>query len=86
MAPSAVSPVQQHAFAAKKALGAAVGEGGAAPLSKALTDIMGNWDKFSFAPIRESTVSRAMTRRCRCLLPLHSAPFSDPSRGKQAVN
>ncbi|KAK4111618.1 mitochondrial thiazole biosynthetic enzyme [Canariomyces notabilis] len=63
MAPSAVSPVQQHAFAAKKALGAAVGEGGAAPLSKALTDIMGNWDKFSFAPIRESTVSRAMTRR-----------------------
>lgn len=28
-----------------------------------LAAMMGNWESFSFAPIRESTVSRAMTRR-----------------------
>lgn len=68
MAPSAVSPAQTHAqlaSAGKKAQGSAVEEGAAATLSKPLADLMGNWDKFSFAPIRESTVSRAMTRRCR---------------------
>ncbi|KAK0713029.1 Thi4 family-domain-containing protein [Lasiosphaeria miniovina] len=32
-------------------------------LSKPLADLMGSWDDFAFAPIRESTVSRAMTRR-----------------------
>jgi len=32
--------------------------------TKTLTDLAGNWDKgFSFAPIRESQVSRSMTRR-----------------------
>ncbi|KAK3689816.1 Thi4 family-domain-containing protein [Podospora appendiculata] len=35
----------------------------AAPLSKPLADLLGNWSTFTFAPIRESTVSRAMTRR-----------------------
>ena len=34
-----------------------------ATLTKPVTDMMGNWDTFSFAPIRESQVSRAMTRR-----------------------
>ncbi|KAL1881160.1 hypothetical protein VTK73DRAFT_4607 [Phialemonium thermophilum] len=32
-------------------------------LSKVITDMMGNWDAFTFSPIRESQVSRAMTRR-----------------------
>ncbi|KAK0655009.1 thiazole biosynthetic enzyme, mitochondrial precursor [Cercophora newfieldiana] len=32
-------------------------------LSPALTAMFHNWSTFSFAPIRESTVSRAMTRR-----------------------
>ncbi|KAK1766527.1 Thi4 family-domain-containing protein [Phialemonium atrogriseum] len=32
-------------------------------LSKSLADMLGNWDSFTFAPIRESQVSRAMTRR-----------------------
>lgn len=31
--------------------------------TKALAEFEGNWDNFSFAPIRESTVSRAMTTR-----------------------
>jgi len=37
----------------------------AGPLTKNLADMVENnyWDTFSFAPIRESTVSRAMTRR-----------------------
>lgn len=30
---------------------------------KTLEEMAGKWDSFSFAPIRESTVSRAMTRR-----------------------
>ncbi|KAK3898004.1 thiamine thiazole synthase [Staphylotrichum tortipilum] len=68
MAPSAVSPAQQHvqlAVAAKKAQDV-VDDTTAAPapgLTKPLADMMGNWDNFSFAPIRESTVSRAMTSR-----------------------
>ncbi|PKS08515.1 hypothetical protein jhhlp_004900 [Lomentospora prolificans] len=32
-------------------------------LTKPITDMMGSWDNFSFAPIRESQVSRAMTSR-----------------------
>lgn len=31
--------------------------------SKAIDAMLGNWDTFTFAPIRESQVSRAMTRR-----------------------
>ncbi|AEO59914.1 hypothetical protein MYCTH_2315910 [Thermothelomyces thermophilus ATCC 42464] len=67
MAPSAISPAQQHAqlaFAPKKVKDAAAEvEDRAAGLTKPLAEMMGNWDDFSFAPIRESTVSRAMTRR-----------------------
>lgn len=69
MAPSAVSPAQQHAqlaaFAHKKVKDAvaAVDDGNASGLTKPLADLMGSWENFSFAPIRESTVSRAMTRR-----------------------
>ncbi|KAL2137134.1 hypothetical protein VTI74DRAFT_8766 [Chaetomium olivicolor] len=64
MPPSAISPVQQHAelaFNPKKA-DAAV-DNRTSGLTKTLADMMGNWENFSFAPIRESTVSRAMTRR-----------------------
>lgn len=61
MAPSAIttsSPEPKTAdLAVKKA---PVGGGGS---SKALEAMHGNWDTFSFAPIRESQVSRAMTRR-----------------------
>ncbi len=70
MAPSAVSPAQQHAQpvkAVKDAL-AVINDDttGTAPgrLTKPLADLMGAWETFSFAPIRESTVSRAMTSRC----------------------
>lgn len=68
MAPSAVSPAQQHAnlaFTTKKVQNAAsaVEERTSGGLTKPLADMMGNWDNFTFAPIRESTVSRAMTRR-----------------------
>lgn len=69
MAPSAVSPAQQHAqlaLASKKAMNASVAvEDRAEGLTKPLANLMGNWDNFTFAPIRESTVSRAMTRRCK---------------------
>ncbi|KAL1837176.1 hypothetical protein VTJ49DRAFT_4186 [Mycothermus thermophilus] len=68
MAPIAVSPTQEHAQLAvgpKKPLDVAaeVKERVAAGLGKELTDLMENWDQFAFAPIRESQVSRAMTRR-----------------------
>jgi len=32
-------------------------------MSKGIEEMLGNWDNFKFAPIRESQVSRAMTRR-----------------------
>ncbi|KAK4157695.1 thiazole biosynthetic enzyme [Chaetomidium leptoderma] len=76
MAPSAISPAQQHAqlaFASKKVNeAAAVVDDRASGLSKPLTDMMGQWDNFSFAPIRESTVSRAMTRRYFADLDTHA--------------
>ncbi|KAK4042973.1 thiazole biosynthetic enzyme [Parachaetomium inaequale] len=77
MAPSAISPAQQHAqlaFASKKAqdAGAAVQDRTADGLTKPLTEMMGSWDNFTFAPIRESTVSRAMTRRYFADLDAHA--------------
>jgi len=69
MAPAAVSPTQKPAQLAvapglKKPFNSqdvAVEHDGT--LSKPLADMLGNWEHFTFAPIRESTVSRAMTRR-----------------------
>jgi len=77
MAPSAVSPAQQHvklAVTAKQAKDVVddTTTGPAPGLTKPLTDMMGNWDNFSFAPIRESTVSRAMTSRCMFPLFFHT--------------
>ncbi|PHH59957.1 hypothetical protein CDD81_2356 [Ophiocordyceps australis] len=57
--PAAVSPTQPAVELAK---GATVPSNMAQP-SMALNDMMGKWDSFKFAPIRESQVSRAMTRR-----------------------
>jgi cysteine-dependent adenosine diphosphate thiazole synthase len=84
MAPSAVSPAQQHAhlaFAPKKvqnAAAAAIDERTSGGLTKPLADMMGNWDSFTFAPIRESTVSRAMTRRCKPPFPFPQPLFPHP--------
>lgn len=65
MAPSAIPEhfsVPQIGSNGKKTV---VNEATPAPLTKNLADMVENnyWDTFSFAPIRESTVSRAMTRR-----------------------
>jgi thiamine thiazole synthase len=77
MAPSAISPAQQHAqlaFASKKVKDAAavVEDRTDDGLTKSLTEMMGSWDNFTFAPIRESTVSRAMTRRYFADLDTHA--------------
>ncbi|KAL2144702.1 hypothetical protein VTI28DRAFT_8640 [Corynascus sepedonium] len=76
MAPSAISPSQQHAQLAvgpKKVKEAAASvEERTAGLTKPLAEMLGNWDNFSFAPIRESTVSRAMTRRYFADLDTHA--------------
>ncbi|CAI4212287.1 unnamed protein product [Parascedosporium putredinis] len=41
-------------------------------LSKPIADMFGRWDDFAFAPIRESQVSRAMTRRYFADLDAHA--------------
>ncbi|ROW15638.1 hypothetical protein VPNG_02053 [Cytospora leucostoma] len=67
MAPSAVSPVLKPAEAevdshvAIKNLKKANADGG--HITPALQAVKGQWDAFTFSPIRESEVSRAMTRR-----------------------
>ncbi|KAJ9148624.1 Thiamine thiazole synthase [Pleurostoma richardsiae] len=66
MAPSAISvePAADHAAvlsALKKANHGA--ETKAKGLSKPIEDMLGKWESFTFSPIRESQVSRAMTRR-----------------------
>jgi thiamine thiazole synthase len=69
MAPSVISPIQQHAQLASdlkkpvKDTTVIDNRHGSNTLTKPLASLLGNWDTFSFAPIRESTVSRAMTRR-----------------------
>ncbi|GJN76356.1 thiazole biosynthetic enzyme, mitochondrial precursor [Purpureocillium lilacinum] len=62
--PAAVSPPQHVAELATPASKLAVK--GVAPTNKSsvtIDDMLGQWDSFRFAPIRESQVSRAMTRR-----------------------
>jgi len=46
---------------AKKTMGTASALDGS--MAKTVEEMLGNWDNFKFAPIRESQVSRAMTRR-----------------------
>lgn len=67
MAPSAIA-TQPESTIVVKANGNATKNGivakdGTGSLTKPLTDMFDNWSSFSFAPIRESQVSRAMTRR-----------------------
>ncbi|OAA69738.1 thiazole biosynthetic enzyme [Cordyceps fumosorosea ARSEF 2679] len=65
--PAAISPPQYAAVPVSKAgtNGHAVPVPSGFPDTSRLTidDMLGQWDKFTFAPIRESQVSRAMTRR-----------------------
>ncbi|KAF6822776.1 thiazole biosynthetic enzyme [Colletotrichum plurivorum] len=57
--PTAVSPVRDFAvtYSTGKAKPAAAGG------QTTVDDLFGKWDSFTFSPIRESQVSRAMTRR-----------------------
>ena len=66
MAPSAIAePTRSEATFVTKNLNAVENTPvhNADGLTKSLADMMGQWDTFTFAPIRESQVSRAMTRR-----------------------
>ncbi|KAK3384954.1 Thi4 family-domain-containing protein [Podospora didyma] len=66
MAPSAIiAPPESEQEQQLKPSSVAGGKNGVAPatLNKPLSAMLSNWSTFSFAPIRESTVSRAMTRR-----------------------
>ncbi|KAH8888630.1 thiazole biosynthetic enzyme [Thozetella sp. PMI_491] len=65
MAPSAViqSPPLAVSLAVNKVDNGHMIQNADNDAAKALTAMMGNWEAFRFAPIRESTVSRAMTRR-----------------------
>ncbi|KAK3346706.1 Thi4 family-domain-containing protein [Lasiosphaeria hispida] len=65
MAPSATTPEQQQHQLPASILAAKskASSNGHAPLAAPLTSLLGAWATFKFAPIRESTVSRAMTRR-----------------------
>lgn len=60
--PSAIYPEVTYAPAAAAATKLAA-QTETAPDTKVLNEYAGKWDSFSFAPIRESEVSRAMTRR-----------------------
>jgi thiamine thiazole synthase len=59
--PAAVSPPQQVAELVTPTSKLAVQA--PANTSRSIEEMMGKWDSFKFAPIRESQVSRAMTRR-----------------------
>ncbi|KAF6800991.1 thiazole biosynthetic enzyme [Colletotrichum sojae] len=62
--PTAVSPVRDFAvtYSTGKAKPAAPEQQSAASQTT-VDDLFGKWDSFTFSPIRESQVSRAMTRR-----------------------
>ncbi|KAF4780727.1 thiazole biosynthetic enzyme [Colletotrichum scovillei] len=63
--PAAISPVRDYAvpvMANKSKSSTPVPTTAANPSAK-VEDMFGKWDSFKFAPIRESQVSRAMTRR-----------------------
>lgn len=80
MAPSAIipseplSPVGGADLSVKKMLATnkTAPVDGTAVAMPALADMFNNWDTFTFAPIRESQVSRAMTRRYFADLDAHA--------------
>lgn len=53
------APVVTKELPLKDGLATSVGNN----MTRTVDEMMGKWDSFQFAPIRESTVSRAMTRR-----------------------
>ncbi|KAK2006673.1 Thi4 family protein [Colletotrichum eremochloae] len=63
--PAAISPVSNYAvpYTAGKTTKPADGHVAAAGAPAKVEDFFGKWDSFTFSPIRESQVSRAMTRR-----------------------
>ncbi|KDN61355.1 putative Thi4 family protein [Colletotrichum sublineola] len=63
--PAAISPVSNYAvpYTAGKTTKPADGHVAAAGTPAKVEDFFGKWDSFTFSPIRESQVSRAMTRR-----------------------
>ncbi|KAK1579128.1 Thi4 family protein [Colletotrichum navitas] len=71
--PTAISPVSNYAvpYTAGKTTKPAEGHVAAAAPAK-VEDLFGKWDSFAFAPIRESQVSRAMTRRYFADLDAHA--------------
>jgi thiamine thiazole synthase len=86
--PAAISPVQRsaelHVATSKTPSDVAARDGfengtsngkatgAAAAFSSSIDDMMGKWDDFAFAPIRESQVSRAMTQRYFADLDAHA--------------
>ncbi|KAK2025900.1 thiazole biosynthetic enzyme [Colletotrichum zoysiae] len=74
--PTAISPVSNYAvpYTAGKTTKPAEGHVAAAAGSRPakVEDLFGKWDSFAFAPIRESQVSRAMTRRYFADLDAHA--------------
>ncbi|KAK4078179.1 uncharacterized protein Triagg1_3195 [Trichoderma aggressivum f. europaeum] len=62
--PAAVSPTQRTAELVTPVSKLAVAQNqNQGPLAETVSEMHGQWDSFTFAPIRESQVSRAMTRR-----------------------
>jgi len=76
--PAAVSPTQRSSELATPTtklptkLSSNGNGNGAVKAGPAIEDMFGNWDNFKFAPIRESQVSRAMTRRYFADLDAHA--------------
>ncbi|KAK1994275.1 Thi4 family protein, partial [Colletotrichum falcatum] len=73
--PTAISPVSDYAvpYTAGKTTKPADGHVAAASSAPATVEgFFGKWDSFKFAPIRESQVSRAMTRRYFADLDAHA--------------
>ncbi|EFQ30532.1 Thi4 family protein [Colletotrichum graminicola M1.001] len=73
--PTAISPVSNYAvpYTAGKTTKPAEGHVTSAASAPAkVEDLFGKWDSFAFAPIRESQVSRAMTRRYFADLDAHA--------------
>lgn len=63
---SAAPAVLGHSVELKKSLAVKVASVGQDGQAKTVADFEKNWDNFTFAPIRESQVSRAMSMSLFC--------------------
>ncbi|CAH0025301.1 unnamed protein product [Clonostachys rhizophaga] len=70
--PAAISPTLATATPVATAKQASHDDGAVQKHEVSVADMHGNWDSFRFAPIRESQVSRAMTRRYFADLDAHA--------------